>query len=508
MRKGFQRTATILHLVGNLLQVLSILLLLPLVLVVLYWGQKGEGVGTIAAFVIPAAVSFSLGMVLTAKFEGGELGTQGSMLMCALGWLCVSAVGALPYVIGLGSGYLNAYFEAMSGFTTTGITVFTGLDNMPRSILFWRAFTQWLGGVGILSFFLIVTFRSAAAHHIYGAESHKISSGRPAPGLFSTLRILWGIYAVFTVLGVVVLTVEKMPFFDSLCHTLTALSTGGFSPHDASIEFYKIANHPNYRLIEYTITVLMILGGMNFLVHYRLFRRDIKALWDTLEIRYWWRIIAVFTLIIAVEHIWRSGGLAEDQGKGLHAALAGIEQTFRYCIFQVVSILTTTGFGTKDIGSGFFGPVARQLFLAMMVIGGCVGSTGGGFKVLRVAILNRLVSRELFKARVSSNASMGLVVDGKIVPEQEIQRVAGLFFAWIFLLLLGGCITAALSVHGTIESLSGMFSALGNIGPCYISVKDMIAIHPGVKITYVIGMLAGRLEILPVLMLFSRKAWR
>ena len=508
MRKGFQRTSTILHLLGNLLQILSFLLLIPLVVVFIYWGRMGEGIGTIAAFVVPAALSFSLGLVLMNKFEAGKLDTQGSMLMCALGWLCVSALGALPYVIGLGSGYLNAYFEAMSGFTTTGITVFTGLCNMPRSILFWRAFTQWLGGLGILSFFLIVTFRGAVAHHIYGAESHKISSGRPAPGLFSTLRILWCIYVVFTVFGVVVLTIEKMPIFDSLCHALTALSTGGFSPHDSSIEFYRLSGHSNYRLIEYTLTFLMILGGMNFLVHYRFMRRDFRALWDTLEIRYWWRIIAVFTLIIAVEHLWRSGALAEVYGKGLPVALAKVEQTFRYCIFQVVSILTTTGFRTRDIASDFFGVVARQLFLVMMAIGGCVGSTSGGFKVLRIAILNRLVNRELFKARVSSRASADLVVDGKIVPYQEIQRVAGLFFAWISLLVIGGCITAALSCHGTAESLSGMFSALGNIGPCYISVKDMIAIHPGVKITYIIGMLAGRLEILPVLMLFSRKAWR
>ncbi|MBN2270162.1 MAG: TrkH family potassium uptake protein, partial [Sedimentisphaerales bacterium] len=360
----------------------------------------------------------------------------------------------------------------------------------------------------ILSFFLIVTFRGAVAHHIYGAESHKISSGRPAPGLFSTLRILWFIYAAFTVLGVAVLTIEKMPFFDSLCHTLTALSTGGFSPHDSSIEFYGLAGHPNYRLIEYTITLLMLLGGMNFLVHYRLFRKDFKALWDTLEVRYWWRLIGVFTLVIGVEHILRSGLWAEGQGKGLLAVLAGVEETFRFCVFQVVSILTGTGFATKSIASDFFGGIARQLFLAMMVIGGCVGSTSGGFKVLRIAILNRLVGRELFKARVSANTSVDLVVDGKIVPAQEIQRVAGLFFAWIFLLLVGGCITAGLSSHGTAESFSGMFSALGNIGPCYISVKDMIAIHPGVKVTYIVGMLAGRLEILPVLMLFSRKAWR
>jgi trk system potassium uptake protein TrkH len=508
MRKGFQRTATIFYLVGNLLRILSFLLLLPLVVVFIYWGQRGEGIATIAAFVLPAAISFSLGLILMYKFEGGELGTQGSMLMCAVAWLCASALGALPYVIGIGSGYLNAYFEAMSGFTTTGITVFSGLDNMPRSILFWRAFTQWLGGLGILSFFLIVTFRGALAHHIYGAESHKISSGRPAPGLFNTLRILWGIYVGFTVLGILLLSLEGMGVFNSLCHTLTALSTGGFSPHDSSIAFYRLSGYSNYRLMEYTLIVLMVLGGMNFLVHCRVMRRDFKALWDSLEIRYWWRLIAIFTLVIAVEHIWRGRGSAEFFKGGPANVLLKIEETFRSCMFQVVSILTTTGFGTEDIGSNYFGVVARQLFLVMMVIGGCVGSTGGGIKVLRIAILNRLVHRELFKARVSSRASADLVVDGKIVPGQEIQRVAGLFFAWIAFLLVGGAVTAVLSSHGAVQSLSGMFSALGNIGPCYISGRDMIAINPAVKITYIIGMLAGRLEILPVLMLFSRRAWR
>ena len=201
-------------------------------------------------------------------------------------------------------------------------------------------------------------------------------------------------------------------------------------------------------------------------------------------------------------------GSSELNGKGVGDAFAKIEETFRYSIFQVVSILTTSGFATKNIASNYFGVVARQLFLAMMVVGGCVGSTSGGFKILRIAILNRLVHRELFKARVSPRASADLVVDGKIVPDREIQKVAGLLFVWILLLLVGGGITAALSTHGVVESLSGMFSALGNIGPCYISGKDIIALNPGVKITYIIGMLAGRLEILPVLMLFSRRAWR
>jgi trk system potassium uptake protein TrkH len=467
----------------------------------------GDGWITVRAFVVTALISFLLGLFLRRRFKPEKLDTTGSMLMCALGWLFVSAVGALPFAIAIGSNYLDAYFEAMSGFTTTGITVFSGLDNMPRSILFWRALTQWLGGIGILSFFLVVTFQAGGAHHIFGAESHKISSGRPAPGLFSTLRILWAIYAMFTLLAAVILAIEKMPVFDAICHALTALSTGGFSPHDSSIGYYCLTGHPNYRLIEYTLTFLMMLGGINFLVHYRVLTRDFKALWDNIEIRYWWRLITAFTVIILIEHLYRTGVLGDLITRGTPADLGEFERSFRHSIFQVMSILTTTGFATKDIGSDF-GVLARQLFLVMMVIGGCVGSTSGGFKVLRVAILNRLMFRELFKLRISGKASAGLIIDKKTVPEDEVHRVAALFFTWMVLLLIGGGITALFSNQGPLESFSGMFSAVGNIGPCYISGDDMISINPVVKLTYIFGMLAGRLEILPVLLLFTRKAWK
>ncbi|HUT44669.1 MAG TPA: TrkH family potassium uptake protein [Sedimentisphaerales bacterium] len=508
MRNGFQRINCILHFVGGLLEILGLVLLLPLAVVLIYWGQMGDGWITATAFVVTALISFSLGLVLRNKFESDMLDTTGSMLMCALGWLFASAIGALPFVIAIGSNCLDAYFEAMSGFTTTGITVFSGLDNMPRSILFWRSLTQWLGGIGILSFFLMVIFQSGGAHHMFGAESHKISSVRPAPGLFHTLRILWAIYAMFTVFAAVILALEKMPVFDAVCHALTALSTGGFSPHDSSIEFYSLTGHPNYRLIEYTLTFLMMLGGINFLVHYRVLTRDFKALWDNTEIRYWWRLIAGFTAVIIIDHLYKTGAFTALFRDGTAINPGEFERTFRHSLFQVMSILTTTGFGTKDIGSDFFGVLSKQLFLAMMVIGGCVGSTGGGFKVLRVAILNRLILRELLKLRISGWASSGVVIDKKIVPEDEVDRVAALFFTWMALLLVGGGITAFCSNLGPWESFSGMFSAMGNIGPCYISVPDMIAINPIVKLTYIFGMLAGRLEILPVLLLFSRKAWK
>jgi trk system potassium uptake protein TrkH len=508
MRNRFDRLICILHYTGHLLEVLGLVLLLPLLMVALYWGQHGEGWRTANAFVIPAAISAAAGFLLRNTFRSETLDTVSSMLMCAVAWLACSALGALPFVIARESGYLNAYFEAMSGFTTTGITVFTGLDVLPRSILFWRALMQWVGGLGILSFFLIVTFRASGAHHIFGAESHKISSTRPAPGLFNTLKILWLIYGGFTIFAIVVLTVERMGAFDAVCHALTSVSTGGFSPHDESIDFYRTSGHSNYRLIEYTLTFLMMLGGINFLIHYRVLTRDFRALWDNIEIRYWWRLIFAFTAIVMIDHWHVTGQLASLLKHGTPLRGGEAESTFRHSIFQVMAILTGAGLRTQDIGSAFFGGVSRQLFLVMMVIGGCVGSTSGGFKVLRVAMLNRLVLGELFKARVSARASTGLVIDRKIVPDAEIHRVAAMFFAWIVLLIVGGIITALFTDFEALKAMSGMFSALSNVGPCYISVDEMIALHPVVKITYIIGMLAGRLEIFPVLLLFSPRAWR
>lgn len=508
MRNRFQRINCIFHFIGNLLQILSLIILLPLIVVLIYWGQNGDGWNTVIAFVIPSVTSLLIGLILLKVFKDKTIDTTGSMLICGLSWVFASALGAIPFVIGIKSNYLNAYFEAMSGFTTTGITVFLGLNNMPRSILFWRSLTQWVGGIGILSFFLAIIFRGSGAHHIFGAESHKISSTRPAPGLFHTLKILWGIYGLFTLLSIVILTIERMPIFDAICHSFTALSTGGFSPYDSSIDYYRQIGYPNYRLIEYTFTFIMMLGGINFLIHYRVLTKDFKALWDNIEIRYWWGFIAAFTILIMVDHLHQADVFSALFSSSANVGIGTFENSFRYTIFQVISVLTTTGFGTKDIGANFFPALSRQLFLIMMVIGGCVGSTGGGIKVLRVAILNRLMLRELFKLRTPRKASTGLVIDKKTVPDNESHRVAALFFTWTALLVVGGGITALFSNQSAWASFSGMFSALGNIGPCYISVQDMINIHPVVKITYIFGMLAGRLEILPVLLLFSGKAWR
>jgi trk system potassium uptake protein TrkH len=505
MRNRFRTLHVILNQLGSLLLVLGVFILIPLVIVGLS-GEFRSGWNSVIAFVIPSALCFAVGTLLRRFFHGGNPNQMQAMLVCSLGWLSFSAIGALPFVFMLNSHYLDGFFEAMSGFTTTGITMFTGLDVMPRSILFWRSMTQWIGGLGILTFFLAVTFRGGSAHALFGAESHKVDVDRPVPGLAHTLKILWAIYVGFTVFILASLIIAGMPFFDSICHSFTCLSTGGFSTHDASIEFYRLAHYPHFIWIEYILVLGMVLGGTNFLIHFRILQRDWKALYDTKEIKYWWTIIAGCVVLVVLERFLKTAPITElISGTAFWHIL---EENLRTIIFQVVAIVTTTGFSTKDIGSSYFGNLAVQLFLIMMVIGGCVGSTGGGIKVFRVTVLVQLIKREIFRSRVPRRARTDIIIDGRSIDANEVYRISSLFFAWVVLLVIGGCLTALLSNHGALASFSGMFSALGNIGPCFITVADMGQLNPAIKIVYIIGMLAGRLEILPVLLLFSGKAWR
>lgn len=500
LRKNrFQNVHTVLHFLGSTFFVLSGILVFPLVVAVITGEIHDRTI--VKAFLYPAVLSFVLGVVLNRVFTGGAPNSLQAMLLCGLGWLGFSAVGGIPFVIGLKASYVDSFFEAMSGFTTTGITMFTGLDAMPRTILFWRSFTQWVGGLGILTFFLVVTYRGGGAYRLFGAESHKIEVRRPVPGLFNTVKILWLIYTGFTVIVVAALIIAGMSVFDSVCHSFTTLSTGGFSPHDASIAYYR-SGYPHYIVIEYILIFGMVLGGTNFLIHYRVLKGRIRSLYNNTEMKYWWGLITLFVVIILVERLTIVPLSLENPG-----FWAQLEENFRGVLFQVTAIITTTGFGTYDIGSPYFGEIARQLFLVMMVIGGCVGSTGGGLKVLRVAILGKLIRREVYRSRTPRRAVSTVIVDGKPVPMNEIQRVSALFFMWVVLLVFGGVVTASLSGLNGYESLSGMFSAMGNIGPSFILVEEMVALNPIVKIVYIFGMLAGRLEILPVLLLFSPRAW-
>jgi len=499
MRNRWQYFKPIVDYVGLLVWVFGLLLLAPMVVQIVsaYHGSREVPIWVYWA---PAVGAVVCGLALKRNLRSPPLDTRRAMILCAIGWTVVSAIGAVPFWLGLGISYLDAYFETVSGFTTTGITMLKGLDAMPLSILFWRSFIQWLGGLGILTFFLAILYSGGSAQRLFGAESHKVFARRPTPSLSHTLRILWSIYGLFTFAIAGALALEGLSAFDAICHSMTALSTGGYSPYDASIAHYGQAGYEHFVLIEYTLVLGMLLGGISFLVHYRLLRGSVRALWDSLELRLFWLILAGSTALVMLDHFRRLGW------EGMDAQRA--HETFRASLFTVVSIATTTGFATKDIGSGFFPAGGQMVFLLLMVVGGCVGSTGGGIKVLRIGVLAKMAGRQVRRLIYGRSAVQAVLVDGEAVDAEEVRRIAALFFAWIILLAFGGLVTAMFSDHDVLASASGMFSALGNIGPCYIATPEMAKLNPIIKIVYILGMLAGRLEILPLLLLLSPRTWK
>ncbi|MGM0410974.1 MAG: TrkH family potassium uptake protein, partial [Bacillota bacterium] len=418
MIKNNDILSTTLIISSYLLITLAIILLIPLFLSFIF---KENNIIKYSFF-LPSIFSLMLGIIIKIYFKNYKLNLNifNSMVAVTAAWLISSFIGSLPFKIALNKSYIDSFFEAVSGFTTTGITVFQNLEYMPKSIIFWRSMIQWLGGLGILTFFLLITFRSESNHwQLFSAESHKINSSRPVPNIYNTIIILWGIYSLFTFLEIILLVIFQMPLFDAIIHSFTTLSTGGFSNYDASIAQYQLNGHPYYKQIEYIITFFMLLGGINFIVHYQVLKGNFKEYFKSTEMKYFWKIIISFLLLIFL------GRLFIDQ-----STLLNIEENFRKILFQIVSVMTTTGFGTENIGSTFFPTIAKQLFLVLMLIGGCVGSTSGGIKVIRIAILHKLFSREIKKIYLPNHAVLPVTIDKKIIDTDEVLKIAALFFAW------------------------------------------------------------------------------
>ncbi len=487
------RIRTIVKLLSSLLLLLGILMLVPIIIIFLMHDSEDM----LFAFIMSAGISFGTGAVLFLFFgkEQVKLDLAGSMMLCAIAWLVISVFGSFPLIIGLKMSFADGLFESVSGFTTTGITVLTGLDQLPYSILFWRSFMQWMGGLGILTFFLFISSNAEGDDwQLFSAEGHKISGSRPVPNVYRTVTYFWLIYGGLTGLEILVLWLLKMPLFEALIHSFSTLSTGGFSNHDASIGYYAQNGYVYADWIEYTIILFMFLGGVNFLIHYKTLKEDRLIFFKDVESGTYLKLIFGCTFMM-IFSIWIGRGLKWDQ----------LADTFRKVLFQVVSLITSTGFGTEDIGSVFFPALAKQLFIMLMLIGGCVGSTAGGIKVLRIVVLKKLLRREIDKIHLPANAVLPITINREVISEKEIMRISALIFGWVFLIGIGSAITALFSDLGPFEAFSGMTSAVGNMGPFYFQVQDMIEMSSIVKYTYIIGMLAGRLELIPIYVFLSRK---
>ncbi len=446
-------------------------------------------------YAIPAVISLCVGLAFVMLLRSRPMTPQLSMAVGTLGWVTLSLLGALPYWLALDIRYVDAFYEAVSGFTTTGSTFLTGLQWLPKSILFWRALTQWIGGLGIFTLFLLVVRESGARHSLMGAESHKASSERFSPGVFASLRILWLLYIGLTATCGLLLWAEGMSPFDAIAHALTTLSTGGFSTQDASIGYFARAGYEHAVAIEYTILAFMFLGGTSFVVFWNLLRRRWRSVSSNIEFKVW-----ILLLVLATGWI-----VLVDRD---HAVSTGWHTHIRHSLFNVVSIATTTGFTIRDLSGAWFSPSTQQVLLGLMLIGGCVGSTSGGFKVFRVAVLGSVLRHRLRTILSSSLEVLPMRLGGQPLDRIELQQTLSVAVAWGIFLWVGWGLSTLTGHLDAWSSLSGIVSALGNIGPHFIVPDVNVGLNAAAKAVFVLAMIAGRLEILPLLILFSRRTWR
>lgn len=448
-------------------------------------------------FLLPAAVAVLLGQALRLRRPSvSSLTRHEALLVTTAVWLSIGLLGAMPFVLILGTPPVDALLESVSGFTTAGTTMLVGLDALPVSVLVWRMLTQWLGGLGILLIVLLVgQSRGSQMHSLLSAEGVKVDSGRLSLNFQSAAIRFTLIYVILTVSQTIITTLLGMPIFDSVYHAMTTVSTGGFSPHDESIAFYRHRpeQFPYFMAIEFVIVVFMIAGGTNFYVLGRLGRGQLAALWDGLEMRILWVVVGGATLIVTLSAWVLLGG--------------GLGDWLLRSLFEVASIVSTTGYETTATGE--FPRLSRELFLILMVIGGCAGSTAGGIKLIRVGLIGKFLTHEIHLLRLPPHALHVPTVDGRTVTDDTFRSAAFVIFLWLAYIALGGWLVSLMAPHLMIaDAYSTVFSAIGVFGPSFIPVAEVIALPAAAKLIFIIGMLAGRLEILPLLVFFNPAAWR
>lgn len=461
----------------------------------LLW-SLGEGEQEMAmAFVWSMAAGFLLAGVLFfwGRKSEQEFFRREGLAVVSLGWILGAAVGALPFWFcrdfNPAGGYVDAYFESMSGFTTTGSTVISTIEAMPKGLLFWRSFIQWLGGMGIVVLFIaVLPALGVHAKHLYKVEVPGINKEGASPRIRDAAGLLWKIYFSFTVAETLLLKLGGMTWFDALCHTFTTLATGGFSTKTASIAYFDSL------YIEIVIVVFMILVGTNFGLYIGVLRGRKKDMFKDVEFNMYLLFILVMTMAIAISLLY--GRVHLSPGKALRESL-----------FQAASIMTTTGYCTADFQQ--WTPFARVSLVVLMFVGGCAGSTGGGMKVIRILVVFKsavLQIEKFFFPRLVKRVRVG----GVKMPEETLQMAAGFAVLFIGMWVVGSIYMAALGIE-PVTAATSVIAALGNIGPGLAGVGAVENFGwipwPG-KIFLSLCMVLGRLELYTVLVLFVPAFWR
>ncbi|MBW2163850.1 MAG: TrkH family potassium uptake protein, partial [Deltaproteobacteria bacterium] len=396
------RLGTIGALLGWLLIFLSVALLIPIAFSIYYDDGNWQ------FFVISSAIGFVLGGGLAwSCVSEPEIGHREGFAIVGLSWLAAAALGALPfYLSGAIPSYLNAYFESMSGFSTTGSTILERVEALGPSLLFWRAFTQWLGGMGIIVLSLaILPILGIGGMQLFRAEMPGPTKDRLAPRIQDTARILWGVYVFFTAVETGLLMLAGMNFFDAICHAFSTLATGGFSTRTDSIAAF---HNPWINVI---VIVFIILAGINFSLHYRLLSGNWKAFGQSEELRFYLGVGIFATILVMFVNI-------------LFGTYDSWSDSLRYGAFQVWSILTTTGFGTADFDQ--WAPVCKIILITLMFLGGMAGSTAGGIKQVRILLFWKFTRIQITKL-IHPKAVEAIKLDNHKVPAEVIQSILGYF---------------------------------------------------------------------------------
>jgi trk system potassium uptake protein TrkH len=480
------------HVILNALGKIILLIGLAMLTCLLWAGHGGGAV--IKGFVLAAALTILAGLGLTFSFQSKDsINFKESFAVVTLGWLVASIFGALPFLTtGVLTSFADAWFESMSGFTTTGASVFADVEVCPRAVLFWRCLTQWLGGIGIIALFVaLISNIGVRANQLFKAEVPGPISDKISPRIRETARSLWKTYVVISILCILTFYALGMDFFDAICHAFTTMATGGFSTKNASIGFYSSP------WLQWAVTFFMLVSGSNFALHFLAYkRRSLNGYLKNTEFKFYLGIIMVAALLIAL-----------NLNNGLGGSLAVWEEKFRIACFQVVSILTTTGFVTVDYN--LWPPLAGVILLLMMFVGGCAGSTSGGMKPGRYLIILQRSIIEL-KKMIHPKAVMPLRFGDKVLNEDLIINVQQFFFLYILIFVAGTIIISMLGLD-LVSSLTASAAGLGNIGPGFglVGPTQNYSFLPAVgKYVLALEMLIGRLEIYPMLVLFVPAFWK